>query len=140
MFSLTRSHGRGRRVLVVVGIVACDGIVVGRTSGLTAASSGRRVRILEFETGFEIGFAEDIVWCGGGRLIDREGELHAFNGARFGVLAGFATALAFYSALADEICGSVAFEIGRLEFLDAPALLSVELVAHIPGQLFEFTF
>lgn len=60
---------------------------------------------LGFRTGFEIGLSEYVVWDCRGRLVDRGGGLHAFDGAGFGVLTSFATELAFSCTLVDGICG-----------------------------------
>ena len=82
-------------------------------------------------------------------MIDAEGELHALDGARLCVLAGFTAAFLFDRALADEIGRGRVLIVGRLELLDAPsgvgwasgrcgrayyspALLLIELVAHAP--------
>lgn len=85
-------------------------------------------------------------------MIDAEGELHALDGARLCVLAGFTAAFLFDRALADEIGRGRVLIVGRLELLDAPggvgwasgrcgrayyspALLLIELVAHASGEL-----
>lgn len=58
----------------------------------------------------------------GGRrrgLVEGEGELHAFDGARVSVLVRFPGALLLGDALADDVHRVVAFEAGSLELFDA---------------------
>lgn len=97
----------------MVGFVASD---MG-TNGLTATPGGS---FFELRRGSEVGLRDGGVGSGGGRLIDRESELHALDSTGFRVLAGLTAALSFNGTLANKISGCIAFKVGSLKLLDAP--------------------
>jgi hypothetical protein len=55
-------------------------------------------------------------------LIDFEGELHAFDGSRPGILAGLSETFLLLGALADEVGGLVALEVGSFELFDGAVI------------------
>jgi hypothetical protein len=82
------------------------------------AWSSSLIAFFRFNRGPEVGLLHRSIRRGG-RLIDAESKLHAFDCTGFGVLASLAVPFFFDSSLLNHLARRVVFEIWGLQFLNS---------------------